>query len=96
MKKASVTQLKTSLSAYLLGVKSGDEVLVTERGRPVARLVPAPAAERLGDRRDRLSRAGILKPGSGRPSPELWRPSPVPDRKGAVRRGLLEERRSGR
>ena len=39
MKRASVSQLKTSLSAYLLGVKNAEEVLVTERGRPIARFV---------------------------------------------------------
>ena len=57
MKKASVSQLKTSLSAYLLGVKNGEEVLVTERGRPIARLVPARGAEGATDRTRRLIRS---------------------------------------
>ena len=96
MKKASVSQLKTSLSAYLVGVKNGEEVLVTERGRPIARLVPAPGAEPSSDRRSRLIRAGILRASSTKLAAELLKPSPVRDPEGNVLRALLEERRSGR
>ena len=96
MKRASVSELKTSLSAYLRGVKNGEEVLVTERGRPVARLVPAIGVEGVSDRKKRLVRAGLLRPGSKKLSPKLLKPSPVLDAEGKVLRGLLEERRSGR
>ncbi len=41
MKKvAKVSELKASLSKYLARVKAGEEVIVTERGKPVAKLVP--------------------------------------------------------
>jgi prevent-host-death family protein len=96
MKKASVSELKTSLSEFLLGVKNGEEVLVTERGRPVARLIPAFGAESGGERKRRLIRAGILRTGSGRLPSDLLKPSPVADPEGKTLRGLLEERRSGR
>lgn len=96
MKRASVSELKSSLSEFLLGVKNGEEVLVTERGRPIARLVPAPAFEPAGDRKRRLIRAGVLRSGSGRLPSDLLKPSPVADPEGKTRRGLLEERRSGR
>ncbi len=96
MRRASVSQLKTSLSEFLLGVKRGEEVLITERGRPIARLVPAIGAETGGDRKKRLIRAGILRAGSGRVSPNLLKPSPVVDPEGKTLRGLLEDRRSGR
>jgi prevent-host-death family protein len=96
MKKASITELKTSLSEFLLGVKNGEEVLVTERGRPVARLVPALESEATHDRKRRLIRAGILRGGSGSLPPELLKASPVADPEGKTLRGLLEERRSGR
>ena len=96
MKRASVSQLKTSLSAYLLGVKKGEEILVTERGRPIARLGPIAGDEPESDRRQRLIRAGVLRPSSAKLPTELLRPSPVKDREGAVLRDLLEERRSGR
>jgi prevent-host-death family protein len=40
MATAGVAQLKASLSRYLARVKAGEELVVTERGRPVAKLVP--------------------------------------------------------
>jgi len=96
MKRASVSELKASLSAYLVGVKNGEEVLVTERGRPIARLVPALGSERPSDRKNRLVRMGVLRPASAKLSSELWSPSPVRDPEGRLLQELLEERRSGR
>jgi prevent-host-death family protein len=96
MKRASVSELKTSLSAFLLGVKNGEEVLVTERGRPVARLVPALGAEHASERKKRLVRAGILRAGSGKLHADLLKPSRVLDPQGKTLRGLLEERWGGR
>ena len=40
MKTAAVAELKANLSKYLGQVKAGEHVLVTERGVPVAKLVP--------------------------------------------------------
>ena len=48
MESAGVADLKARLSEYLARVKSGEEVLVTDRGRPVARLVPV-GAETIAD-----------------------------------------------
>ncbi|HVE65792.1 MAG TPA: type II toxin-antitoxin system prevent-host-death family antitoxin [Thermoanaerobaculia bacterium] len=96
MKKASVSELKASLSAYLVGVKRGEEVLVTERGRPIARVVPATGTEDVTDRRARLARAGVVRPASARFSPKLLEPSPVKDPGGKVLAVLIEERRGSR
>ncbi len=40
MKHAAVAKLKATLSEYLARVKAGEEVIVTERGKPIARIVP--------------------------------------------------------
>ncbi len=40
MKTAAIADLKARLSDYLNQVKSGTEVLVTDRGKPVARIIP--------------------------------------------------------
>ncbi|MFQ5520338.1 MAG: type II toxin-antitoxin system Phd/YefM family antitoxin, partial [Candidatus Methylomirabilia bacterium] len=40
MKLANVAKLKATLSEYLARVKAGEEVIVTERGKPIARIVP--------------------------------------------------------
>ena len=40
MKQVGVRELKARLSEYLALVKAGEEVVVTERGKAVARLAP--------------------------------------------------------
>lgn len=45
MKAVKIAQLKDHLSEHLRAVEAGDEVLVMDRDRPIARIVPvAPAA----------------------------------------------------
>jgi prevent-host-death family protein len=41
MKRIGVAEAKDQLSKYLRLAESGDEVEVTDRGRPIARIVPA-------------------------------------------------------
>ena len=41
MKKVGIAQFRAHLSEHLRAVRRGGEVLVTDRGEPVARLVPA-------------------------------------------------------
>jgi len=40
MEEVGVRELKASLSRYLGKVKEGETVVVTERGKPIARIVP--------------------------------------------------------
>ena len=40
MKTAAISKLKASLSQYLSMVKSGEEVLITDRGNAIAKIVP--------------------------------------------------------
>ena len=54
-----VRELKNRLSAYLDLVKSGQEIVVTEHGRPIARLGPVSADI---DRMAALVEAGIVQP----------------------------------
>jgi len=44
MIKTSASQLKAKMGRYMRAVRSGQEVLVTDRDQPVARLVPVDAA----------------------------------------------------
>ena len=60
---ASVVELKARLSEYLRRVKAGSELVITERGLPIARVVPLDADTRRATREDRLIRAGVLRPG---------------------------------
>jgi prevent-host-death family protein len=45
MKTAAVSALKASLSEYLAGVKAGEEIIVTDRGKPIAKLMPLQPGE---------------------------------------------------
>jgi prevent-host-death family protein len=56
-----VRELKNQLSSYLDRVKAGEEITVTERGRPIARLTAIAADV---DRRAALIEAGIIRPAS--------------------------------
>ncbi len=40
MKIVSVSQLRAALGEYLSYVKQGEEIIVTERGKPIARIIP--------------------------------------------------------
>jgi prevent-host-death family protein len=62
MERVGVRELRQNLSIYLRRVKRGESLEVTERGTPVARLVP-PAT---GDEwLDRMVAEGKIRPGKG-------------------------------
>ena len=96
MRKASVSELKSHLSAHLARVRRGEEVLVTDRGRPVARLIGVQGTQALGDALSALAADGLIRPPERGLPPALLRPSPARDPKGRVLAAVLEERRSGR
>ena len=43
MKTANVSQLKSRLSSYLDAVQQGEEIIVRDRDRPIARIIPLTA-----------------------------------------------------
>jgi len=97
MKTIGVAKLKAHLSRYLEQVKHGEEVVVTERGLPVAKIVPLRGPDRADSRRERLARAGLLQLGTGRVRATLLKAPKGPEEVGAgVLRALLEEREHGR
>ncbi|MBM4355611.1 MAG: type II toxin-antitoxin system prevent-host-death family antitoxin [Deltaproteobacteria bacterium] len=91
-KVASIAQVKASLSELLAGVKAGGEILVTDRGRPVARIVPC---ERNKTELDDLVRSGVARPGRKLDKGFFRRPRPK-DPAGRVLSALLAEREEGR
>lgn len=61
----AVSALRAELADWVKRARDGEEVVVTERGTPVARLVPVDSAPLL----ERLTKEGVLsRPhGTGRP-----------------------------
>jgi prevent-host-death family protein len=96
MKRASITEAKNTLSALIDSVKGGSPVLIVDRGRPVARLVPVTGIGSDDDRLVRLVREGVVRPARGAAPKALFATRPPRTRKGASGvRALLEERREG-
>ena len=76
MERVGVAELKDELSKYLRAAESGIEVEVTDRNRPIARIVPVKARDQVAIRPARTPFTALRArtyPGAGwtRPSSEL-------------------------
>jgi prevent-host-death family protein len=99
MKRASVTEAKNHLSALLDRVKSGEEVTLLERGKPVARMVPVGAGGQAADVEPWLAdldRRGLLARGVGRRAASATFPRLRLQRDAGLVEAVLEERADGR
>jgi len=93
----TISKLKATLSAYMEQVKAGEEVLVTERGRPVAKLVPVSRSDgALSDHLLDLERAGLVRIGSIKLPRNFWKRPRPDDKTGHSLEILLEDRELGR
>ncbi|HEX8738634.1 MAG TPA: type II toxin-antitoxin system prevent-host-death family antitoxin [Casimicrobiaceae bacterium] len=104
MKVATISETKNHLSELLARVKRGESVLILDRARPVARLVPV---ESTGDRREtrfadherlkELERAGVLRRAKVRAGVNFLASLPPPPKvRVDVVAALLAERDEGR
>jgi len=85
-----IREAKIHLSKYLRMVKQGCEIVVTERGRPIGRIVPIGNNEiPLEDRIKKLEDSGILEP--EKKGTEITPPIPIKGNKTA-QEYLLEDR----
>jgi prevent-host-death family protein len=77
MAEAGVRDLRDHLSRHLERVRAGEELIVTDRGRPIARLVPIDGANTF----DQLVAEGIVTPavtrGRDRPASRVAATGPV-------------------
>lgn len=97
---AKITELRDGLSRYIEYVRTGGRVLIMDRNRPVAEIVPLGASGEGrgttdGARLDALQRQGLIRRGTGRIPPEAVRGS-GPAKGARVLKALLAERESGR
>lgn len=91
-REAGIREAKARLSELLRDVQAGREWVITERGKPVARLVPASAPRGpLEDRLRRLQEAGVVE---RRPVSQHALPPPLPLAAEFARR-ILDEDRGG-
>ncbi|MGE0475035.1 MAG: type II toxin-antitoxin system Phd/YefM family antitoxin [Nitrospirales bacterium] len=79
-----------NFSKAIKAVKAGQEVVLTERGRPIATIKPLRVKQNHDLAIRRLEEAGLLRPASKKTPLPTWVPRPM---KGAsVSRTLREER----
>lgn len=95
MERATISQIKNRLSAYLRKVRAGESILILDRDQPIARLERVESEDHPEDRLRRLERLGLLRRSRRPLSAEALR-SPGPKPKRSVVRALLEERRESR
>jgi prevent-host-death family protein len=89
MKTIAVSELKARLSEELRYVRAGGELVVTDRGQPIARLVPI--ANEADGNLARLVTAGLARHG-GELEPAFWS---LPRASGGLVAALLAEREEG-
>lgn len=99
MRNASVSVAKAELSALLRDVKRGERVIITDRGVPVAALVPVREVLGPDERLAELVRRGVLIPPKRPLTREdvefILRPLPAEPKESGVLAALLAERESG-
>ena len=67
--RVGIRELRENLRSYLEQVKNGDELLVTERGKPIARILEPESHE--------ATRARLIREGRIKPAKEPWTPIDV-------------------
>ncbi len=95
MKTVNIGDLKAQLSAHIQLVKDGEEVLVCERNRPVARIIPCRLTNQSEHERRLIMRGILTPPLKPRPSTDSW-PKPLGKVSRATMQRVWREERDGR
>ena len=79
MENVGSTELKNELNSYLKKVKSGAKFLITERGRPIARIVPLTDSDDTSTESiiAELLNKGLLTLSRGLDNEQLLSPKPI-------------------
>ena len=94
MRIVKIGDLKAQLSAHLQFVRNGEEVLVCDREKPVARIIPC-EIEGLGEQERRLVASGVLIPPRKKRS-DVPSPDPVGSVSDEVMQEVWRQEREGR
>ncbi len=89
-----IRDAKMHLSKYLKLVQKGTEVIITDRGRPVGKIVPIKAVDLpIEDRIKRMEDQGLIEKRSRKIRRSI--PSPIPLAEGIAQNLLQEDRDNG-
>lgn len=90
--RIGLRQANQRFSRIVKAVRAGREVVLTDRGRPVAVMRPAPEPAPGEEWLRRLEAAGLIRPATRRRPMPVWNPRPI--RGVPVSRTVREERDS--
>jgi len=93
--QAPVGQLKARLSEFLARARAGEEIVITDRGKPVAKLAPLSGAMALDGRIAALARAGLVREPEARLDSAFLHLPRASDPSGRSLEAVLEERAEG-
>jgi prevent-host-death family protein len=72
MRSTNIADLRNRLTQYLQEVRAGEEIVVRDRQRPIAKIVPFTVDE--DDAADAaLVAGGLMRKGSGKLPPSFWK-----------------------
>ncbi len=78
--RIGIREAKINLSKLLKNVQKGKEIVLTDRGKPVGKIVPMPADSLpLSERINELERQGWIEPRKKKTMKKLLIPIPIPD-----------------
>lgn len=91
--RVGVREAKIHLSRLLEDVQNGKEIIITNHGKPVGKIIPIPKESlTLGERVERLERQGWIGSRDAKEESRLPSPLPIPDE--VAQRYLQEDRDS--
>ncbi len=78
--RVGIREAKINLSKLLKNVEKGREIIITDRGKPVAKIVPMPTDSLpLAERIQELERQGWIEPRKKKTVKKFLIPIPIPD-----------------
>ena len=72
MRSANIADLRNRLTQYLREVRAGEEIVVRDRQRPIAKIVPFSVDDEAADDAA-LVAAGLMRKGTGGLPPSFWK-----------------------
>ena len=91
MKKIGLREANQNFSFYMKSVKHGEKVLITDRGKPIAAIVPITEASSLQGKLAKLEDEGLISLAKKQGSLPDFKPLNIPAV--SLSRGIVEERK---
>jgi prevent-host-death family protein len=90
--RVGLREADQNFSKVINAVRSGHEVTLTERGRPIARIIPIPTPDDGEEKIQRMVATGLLRPATKNWKMPLFAPRPL--RGPSIVQTIREERNS--